>query len=247
MVADQRDDSSHGPTGEVDEPAALPVLFDVDGVILRFHPNSPTVYTDGIASAFAAFDASPSDDELASFVGDASTDRMREICTRHGLELEEFWPERERRVSALQCDLIRREERTPYDDVSVLSELALADHPIGFVSNNQQATIDFLCEHFEYDRYVDAAYGREPTWEGFERVKPSPHYVRLALEELKATTGLYVGDRLSDVVAARCAGLVPVLLRREGSETPARCDPAPKYEIETLEELPAIADRESAR
>lgn len=223
---------------------SVPILFDVDGVVLRPHPNTPEVYAEGVSRAFETWGRSPSEEDLLAFVRDVTVERMRETCARHGLDLADFWPERERQVSAFQRELIRREERALYEDVAVLRQLA-ADRPLGFVSNNQQATIEFLLEHFGLDSHVDVAYGREPTLEGFERTKPDPHYVELALEELGTETALYVGDRLTDVRAADRAGLDSVLLRRTDATRPLRGDVAPDHEITTLSELPSIVAAES--
>lgn len=222
---------------------SVPLLFDVDGVILGHHPSGPAVYVSAIAAAFREFDVDPTDAERRSFVGDVSHDRMRAICTRYGLDLASFWPVRERHVSARQQELCRRGERTLFDDVRVLAALA-ADRRLGFVSNNQQATIDFALDHFELDRYVETAYGREPTWDGFERCKPSPYYIRRALDDLETERALYVGDRASDVLAAHRADLTAVLLRRERTESVgADVHPEPDAVVRSLTELPAVAAR----
>ncbi|WP_440772555.1 HAD family hydrolase [Natronorubrum sp. DTA28] len=221
--------------------ANLPLLFDVDGVILRHHRSGPSVYESAIGDAFAEFDVSTTDAEHRSFVGDVSADRMREICRRHGLELPDVWPVRERHVSEHQRELCRNGERTLFDDVDVLSELA-ASHPIGFVSNNQQATIDFAVDHFGLESVVETAYGREPTWDGFERRKPDPYYIEQALADLGGETGLYVGDRVTDIQAAHRADLTAVYLRRtEADSTSAAV--RPDAIIRSLNDIPAVIER----
>ncbi|MXV60493.1 HAD-IA family hydrolase [Natronorubrum sp. JWXQ-INN-674] len=216
-----------------------PLLFDVDGVIVRHHRAGPTVYTKAIDEAFAEFDVSLTAEERQSFVGDVSPERMRSICRTYGLDLPTLWPVREQAVSAAQQALCRAGERVLFDDVRALSKLA-GSHPIAFVSNNQHATIEFMLDHFGLESLVDTAYGREPTWDGFERRKPDPYYIEQAMTDLECDGGLYVGDRATDIEAARRAGLEAVYLDRTQSQPTA---PSPDATIQSLTALPSVIDR----
>jgi len=218
------------------------VLFDVDGVLLRRHDDHPTVYADAVAETFRSFDVAVAPDDLEAFYGSATLDGMRRVCERHGVDFEAFWPERERNVSALQQRLMRRGERDLYDDCAVLSELA-AGHELAAVSNNQHETVEYMVDHFDLGEHFEAAYGREPTVEGFERTKPDTHYVDRALTDLDTRSGLYVGDSGVDVLAAHRAGLDSAFVRRDhraGYEPPEE----PTYEIDRLTELTDIVTGE---
>lgn len=214
------------------------VVFDLDGVLLRHHDDGPDVFTDAVAEAFRTFDADPPPSDIEVFVGTATLDGMREVCERHGVDFEAFWPERERRVSALQQQMMERGERVLYDDCSVLSELA-ASHALGVVSNNQHETVAFMVDHFGLDDRFDAVYGRDPTVEGFRRTKPDVHYVERALADLDTRSALFVGDSVADVLAAHEAGLDSVFVRRdhrEGYDLPED----PTYEVDRLTGLDEI-------
>ena len=211
------------------------VVFDVDGVLLRRHADHPDVYGDAVAEAFRAFDLDPPRSDVEACFGTATLDEMTAVCERHGVAFETFWPERERRVSALQRRMMERGERVLYDDCSVLAELAEA-HTLGVVSNNQHATIEFVVEHFGLDDRFDAVYGRDPTVEGFERTKPDTHYLERALADLGTRSALYVGDSGVDVLAAHEAGLDSAFVwrnHRDGYELPEE----PTHEIDRLTEL----------
>ena len=215
------------------------IVFDVDGVLLSLHSDYPGVYREGVAEAFRSFGVEPPETELDAFVGSATIDGMSAVCERHGLDFETFWARREEEVSALQRRMMVRGERTPYDDCSTLPELANS-HALGIVSSNQHATIRHMLEHFEFESHFETSYGREPTVEGFRRVKPDVHYLERALEDLGTRSALYVGDSTCDVVAANEAGLDSAFLwrsHRDGYEL----DAEPTYEIDSLVELLDIA------
>ncbi|MFC6951980.1 HAD family hydrolase [Halorubellus litoreus] len=213
------------------------VVFDVDGVILRRHPDYPSVYRDAVRDAFRAFDVDPSPEDVESFFGGASKSlaEMRATCDRHDIDLETFWPERERRSAALQRRMIERGDRVLYDDVSVLSTLA-ETHALGFVSSNQHETIEFVVEHFDLADDLETFHGRRPTVDGFERTKPDTHYLDAALDDLETRDALYVGDGGHDVVAAHRAGLDSAFVwrdHRDGYDLPE----SPTHEVDRLTDL----------
>ncbi|WP_135855348.1 HAD family hydrolase [Halorussus salinus] len=214
------------------------VVFDVDGVLLRRHADHPDVYGEAVAETFRAFDADPTPEERDAFFGTAAVPEMRAVCERHGVAFEEFWPERERRVSKLQQGMMERGERDLYDDCSVLPALAKG-HDLGIVSNNQHETIAFMVEEFDLGDHFGAVYGRDPTVEGFRRMKPETHYLERALDDLGTRSALYVGDSAADVLAASEAGLDSAFVRRphrDGYSLPEE----PTYEIDRLTELRSL-------
>ncbi|WP_435156583.1 HAD family hydrolase [Haladaptatus sp. DFWS20] len=214
------------------------LLFDVDGVLLGFHPNHPTIYRQAVVATFDAFDVSPSTADVDAFIAGAKIDDMRHVCDRLGVDFDEFWPKREANASRLQCGMMNRGERVPYDDCAVLSDLA-AHHRVGVVSSNQHETVEYMLEQFEFAHLFETVYGRDPTVEGFGRTKPDTYYIEQALADLGVTGGLYVGDSACDVRAAHDAGLDSVFVRRshrEGYDLPEE----PTYEVTSLTDLPNI-------
>ena len=150
------------------------VIFDVDGVLLRHPTNDTDVYADMVAETFRSFNISPSDSDVEAFFGASKTiGKMKQVCECHNIDLETFWAEREQRSSKLQQQMMEDGERDLYEDCTVLSTLAQT-HDLGLVSTNQQETIEFMIDHFDLDGCFEAVYGREPTIEGFQRVKPTP-------------------------------------------------------------------------
>lgn len=204
------------------------VLFDNDGVLVK--PTEQDVIVDAVLDTFRAFGA-----EIDRSVARQTVENgivPTETARDHGLDPEALWHYRELTVALAQQTHVRNGGKRVYDDVAALERLTM---PLGVVSNNQHATIEFLLAHHELE-YFETAYGRRPTLTGATKRKPEPHYIERALDDLDASEALYIGDSETDVLAAHNAGLDSVFLRREHSaETALSVEPT--AEIQNLQTL----------
>ncbi len=209
------------------------VVFDDGGVLTV--PTHTEVHREAVRAAFAEFGVEPTTEGVDGVVHGSFT-RVRRVCELHGVDPEEFWPRHEAYAAAAQREALERGLKRRYDDFDALADL---DVPLAVVSNQQQATVEYLVEAFGLDDLFEVAYGREPTVEGFRRTKPSSHYIERALSDLGAESALYVGDSNVDVVAADRAGIDSAFVHR-----PHRADYAlaadPTYELESLRDLSAV-------
>lgn len=211
------------------------VVFDNDGVLV-----GRTRYDRLHEAAWDAFEAvgveDPDPEHVESMVVGVTPEAVREVCATYDLVSDEFWAARDRTAAAIQREEVREGRKRLYDDVSTLGDL---EQSFGIVSSNQQATVDFVLEHFGVADLFEAAYGREPTVESLRRKKPEPHYIERALAALEAETALFVGDNESDVRAAENAGVDSAFVRR-----PHRVDHDlsvdPTYDIDSLTDLHSI-------
>jgi HAD superfamily hydrolase (TIGR01549 family) len=224
------------------------VLFDNDGVIIR--NTDGEVMRRGVRNAFrtAGIDR-PEPDHVASLT-DFSTVTVPEVCRicyGYGLDPEGFWSTREREVHAVQREEMRSARKTLFEDVDALETLDSLGTALGIVSNNQHDTVEFMIDHFELDGRFGTFYGVEPTFDGIRRKKPDPYYLYRAMEDLGAEAVLYVGDKGTDVHAARAAGADAVYLRRSDDQSRAETfDRPPEFEVESLAELVSIVSGERA-
>ncbi|WP_254761728.1 HAD family hydrolase [Natrinema marinum] len=183
------------------------VVFDNDGVLVA--PTDREVLVDAVVDSFRAFGVEIDRSFARRTVAEDAV--PVEAAREHGLDPEAFWHHRELTASLAQQAHVREGGKPVYDDVAALERL---DRPLGIVSNNQQATVEFLLAHHELDRF-ETAYGRRPTLAGAAGRKPEPDYLERALADLDASEALYVGDSEKDIVAARRAGIDSVFLRRD--------------------------------
>lgn len=183
------------------------VVFDCDGVLVD--PTDTAVLVDAVVDAFDAFGV----DVARSVARRSVTEDVvpTETAREHGIDPEAFWHYRELTASLAQQTHVRAGGKPVYDDVAALDAI---ESPIGLVSNNQHATIEFLLAFHDLPAF-ETARGRRPTLAGAAARKPDPAYVEVALSELGTENALYVGDSEKDVVAARRAGIDAAYLRRD--------------------------------
>jgi len=211
------------------------VVFDNDGVLVG--RTNFDVLREATRETFEKFEVTdPDTDHVEDMTIGATPRSVRNVCAAYDIDPDAFMRTRDRTLSEAQKQEALAGRKSPYSDLSALSDLEVS---MGVVSSNQQATVDFLLEHYGVDHLFGAAYGREPTLRGLIRRKPNSHYVDRALADLDADTALYVGDNESDVEAAHNAGIDSAFIRR-----PHRRDwdleVWPTWDIDSLEDLHRI-------
>ncbi|MFA9517606.1 HAD family hydrolase [Halopenitus sp. H-Gu1] len=214
------------------------VVFDNDGVLVGRTPFETLR-----EAAWNAFESVGVEDPDLAHVDDVaigvSPATLTDVCERYDVDPGEFWRVRDRAASDAQAADARAGRKTPYGDLDVLDEL---DAPLGVVSSNQQATVDFLLDHFDLAGRFETAYGREPSIASLSRKKPSPYYIERAMEDLSAETALFVGDNESDLEAADNAGIDSAFIRRPHRRD-FELDRQPTYDIDDLHDLVSICGR----
>lgn len=213
------------------------VLFDNDGVLVTLVEYE--VLRRATAETFANLNVDPHPDHVDEMAVGVTPDALQRVCDAYGLDPAEFWTHRDGTSSKHQQAEVRAGRKVLYDDFDVVRTL---DHPLGIVSSNQQETVDFLLDHFDIGHLFETAYGREPIPESLVRKKPNTYYLKRALDDLDAETGLYVGDSETDLIAAHDAGLDSVFIRRP-HRAEADFDTDPTYEVDGLDELPELVEK----
>lgn len=214
------------------------VLFDMDGVLVERSPS--WVFDEAAADAFATFGAEASETEYEAVrslavLKDGVAD---DIAERHGLQFGSIWAAREGLAAINQVRAVETGEKTQYDGATVLAEL---DRPAGVVSNNSQTAVEILLRRFGFAEHLETWYGLQPTVEDAVNSKPSTVYLDRALADLGADDALYVGDRATDVQAARNAGIDGAFVHREFNED-EEFDTPPAHEFDHLHELLDVLD-----
>jgi HAD superfamily hydrolase (TIGR01549 family) len=213
------------------------VCFDNDGVLV-----SRTPYDLLQEAAWAAFEAAgveePAAEDVESMVIGVTPETVETVARTYDLDPDDFWRRRDRVMSERQQAAVRDGRKSPYEDVGALAALSV---PMGIVSSNQQATVDFLVEYFGFEGF-GVALGREPTIESLRRRKPNPHYLERAVETLGGESVLFVGDNDSDIAAAEAAGVDSAFIRRPHRRRHDP-EPTPTYVVEDLHEVVSLCRR----
>ncbi len=214
------------------------VLFDNDGVLV-----SRTAYEALQEAAWTTFMTlgieNPDPDDVESIVIGVSPETVQTLSDRYDVDPDTLWETRDEITAQRQYDEIDAGRKTPYNDVNALSRLGM---PLGIISSNQQATVDYLVDRFSFYQSFSLAYGQEPEIVSLERKKPAPFYLERAVNELEADTALFVGDNDSDMRAAANAGIDSAFIRRphRHHHNPT---PEPTYIVNDLHDVVDICRR----
>lgn len=212
------------------------IIFDNDGVLVTPTPRS--LWQSASRLAFQEFGVWAVIDEHIERMDGHSLSVLVRLCEHYGVDAGEFWRRRETHAVRAQRHEFRHGTKGAYDDIDTVAELSV---PVGIVSNNQQATIDFIVDYYGLDEAVGTHYGREPTLDGLARMKPGSYYLQQAVDDLGTTNPLYVGDSNVDMAAADDLGIDSAFIRRP-HRTDYRTSPDPTYEITSLSELAVLCD-----
>ncbi|WP_049915331.1 HAD family hydrolase [Haloferax mucosum] len=208
------------------------VIFDHDGVLTTLVDLS--LLHDATWDAFDELGVSdPDPDHVEQMVIHVAPDDVHAVAGAYDLDPETLFRVRDEVAAAAQQEAISDGRKVPYDDFDAIRNI---DAPMGIVSSNQQATIDYVLDHLDATDLFGTAYGREPSMTSLHRKKPEPYYIERAMSDLGVETPLFVGDSDSDIVAADAAGIDSAFIRR-GHRADHTLSADPTHEIAGLHDL----------
>lgn len=211
------------------------VIFDMEGVFLN-GGSTPDQFYRQVADKLLGEDIVEGlvqNNEYMTVLWPEDIEKYRETCRRLSVNPEKFWHEKEEKVEELEIQAIDENERQLIDG-SVETFRGLSDnYRLGVVSNNTVGVVRHVIESNDLDEYFTSYRGLENSLEGFQSKKPDPFYINEVLNDLDADSGIYVGDRVTDMEAADKAGLKGVYV---GSELPELAEAS----ITHIRELPDI-------
>lgn len=159
-------------------------------------------------------------------------DRDSEIIKLFGIEPTSFWE------SFWKYDNpeIRKNYTIVYDDVDFIGELKSMGYITGVVTGSPDHIIPFKINMIGKEKFDYVVSSFDPSG---EKQKPNPYYLNHCLKVLgiEPEKALYIGDGVEDVLAARNAGVIDVLIDRGEN---GYSGPKPTFRIKSLYELENI-------
>ncbi|MXR53092.1 HAD-IA family hydrolase [Halovenus sp. WSH3] len=208
------------------------LLLDFDGVVVNVLPDERRLpaFRERITAELMNRDTDAIDDSLVERLAHSvSPEDLPRLSERVGIDPEALWRARDDALADVLTEAARDGHKTPYEDVTAVSEL---DRPVGIVSNNQRRIVESISR--EFGLAFDAVQAREPHPDSLRRKKPEPTFLEETVQALGAEEPLFVGDKETDVLAGRRAGLDTVLIRR-GHNADREVDVEPTYEVDGLD------------
>jgi pyrophosphatase PpaX len=173
-------------------------------------------------------------------------------------ETERFNREMEKFLCRYEQDSAEKSRLFP-DAVPALKRLKRLGVRIGLVTNTSAKAVNTVFQMYNLKPYFDVVITRERV----KRLKPDPEGILLAVKQLGGNKFFMVGDLAVDVLAAKTAKALAILVRRLGkldsqdifkslpsealekaqSLLDGKGDLSPDYVIQSLDELPEIVHR----
>lgn len=211
------------------------VVFDMDGVLVERTPQ--WVFDETAEETLSAFDITdPMGYEYRAIRHlEGTPDRALEhFEAEYGIDFEEVWQHRDELLASKQATAVQRDEKNLYDDARRVADVPV---PTGVVSNNLQPAVETVLNSYGLADSFDTVYGLATRLAEYDYRKPNPTYLEAALRDLGADSAVYVGDRASDVKAARRAGIDGAFVRRPFNDDEVFPPASPRFAADSLGEL----------
>jgi HAD superfamily hydrolase (TIGR01549 family) len=206
------------------------VFFDLYNTLARFYPPRELVQVqaaqalgiaikpEGVVRGYVDADEFMTAQNARTHVARLSPEEQRTFFARYEqLVLNGAGVQADEALAARVWDRVRSIPYglAPYDDaVPCLVELKAEGYTLGVVSN-LDGDLDALCGELGIGEYVAVVMSSRKA--GAEKPSPRIFQAALALADAAPAEAMHIGDQYNgDVAGARAAGMMPVLLDREG-------------------------------
>ena len=188
------------------------IIFDMDGTL--FQTN--LILEPALEATFQVlreeklWEGATPIDKYREIMGATLPEVWQTLCPQHSAEIRE-------RSNALfherLIELIKGQKGALYDQVEETLEQLSGKHSLYIASNGQVEYLRAIVEVYQLDRFIDNTYSIELIESGNKS-----ELVQLVKAENRMTSGFVVGDRASDIRAAKDNGLTSIGVRFDFSQ-----------------------------
>ena len=212
------------------------VIFDMDGVLLNSLVSDEQWKYDAVKEALNEEDVAVEEvsrEDMQRFLGDFGREECIKVCEEYELDPAKVWELIAETTNLARIEKVKEGDFRLYSDArSFLEALHPRDPGMGIISNAPETAVKTTVQFFNLEKYFNYYRGVE-SFEDLRRRKPHPDHIEIAEAELKHKPFLYIGDKKSDILAAKNAGLDAALVDREGRNPDLDAD----YRVSDLQEL----------
>lgn len=212
------------------------VIFDMDGVILNSLVENEEWKFNAVEKALKHEDIDTSRlsrEEMEKFLGDHGRESCINICKQYDIDPGKAWKLIAETTSLARIEQTKNGEFELYDDArAFLEELRPRDPGLAVISNAPESAVKTTMKFFNLKKYFGFYRGVE-SFEDLKDRKPHPDHLEIAQAELKKDPSLYIGDKESDIRAAKNAGMDSAWVKRKEFDS----DVSATYEVDNLKEL----------
>jgi len=147
-------------------------------------------------------------------------------------DAQKFRQEMAEFLKEYELDAARNSKLFP-ETLSTLEELKKQETKMGLVTNTSREAVGMVFQLHGLDEYFDVIITREDV----EKLKPDPEGTLLAIKRLCAKNFFMVGDLILDLLAAKNANGISIIVKRNPEE---EAHLQADYSVQTLSEVPSI-------
>lgn len=180
------------------------VIFDLDGTLVHTAPDFRYII---VGESLRELGATAKKEDVDKFWFGSQRNRIIEEC--FGVPAEDFWKAYEKR----DLPELRRAHIEIYDDFDFVRMLIKEGYRTGIVTGAPERIVNLYLENMDGINFY--AIITANTINGIME-KPDPHGIAVCLEILgvEKQQAIYVGNGEEDIVAAKQAGVLDVLIER---------------------------------
>lgn len=213
------------------------VIFDFDGVLLNADKNGFKWANEARLEKARELGYSNGLEELrALFEAEKSAEKMKAYLDRYDIEMEDLkaW---EKYIEQRKVELVENGGLELYPGTwDLLEELEV---PKALVSNAYGEATDEIVRDLGLDEHFE--FWKAPSLDDIEayveQMKPHPDMLLEAMDSMGEKNAVMVGDSLSDVEAAKNAGIDSIYINRDGEESEKAT-----YNVKSLEQIAEIVN-----
>ncbi len=190
-------------------------IFDVDDTLVEYVDFDPYEWYLFIAKPVAEKYKIPISFEIWRDIIDGKMSRR--YSERYGVPPEKFWREVDERNLEYRRVMLAKGRLKLYDDALIVKKLP--GMKIAWSASSEEC-IRFVLSTFSILQYFDFVIGKDyGDYAYLEEVKPSPRFIEIIKEKTGCKRCIVVGDSDRDMLAAKNAGCVAVLISRDGRKS----------------------------
>jgi len=190
-------------------------IFDVDDTLVEYVDFDIREWYEFIAEPVARRYNIPFSFEIWRDIIEGR--KGRRYSEKYGLPAELFWKEVDERNLEYRKKMLQEGRLRVYKDAEVLK--TLKGKKIAWSVSSEEC-IRFVLQTFSLVDYFDFIIGKDyENYRYLDYLKPSPKFIEIIKEKMKCNKCIVIGDSEKDMLAAKRAGCIGILVDRDGRES----------------------------
>jgi len=190
-------------------------IFDVDDTLIKYHNFSFEEWYDFIAAPVAEELNIPLNLQIWREMIEGKISRR--YPEKYGVPAEKFWAKVDKKNLEYRKFMFREGRLSVYKDTKVLERLKGKKIAWSASSTN---CMRYVLSLFNLIKYFDLIIGKDyENYRYLEYVKPAPKFIEIIKEKMQCKKCVLIGDDEKDMIAAKGAGCVAILIKRRLSSS----------------------------